>query len=164
MHKTEIGGVFLNCADDASVAAAFTQAMANAAAAGLDDCAALLQPMTDGLCECLVGVLQDRLFGPVVSVSLGGIYVEIIGEAVTESAPVTHEQAMKMILEMKGSKLLHGARGKPPADVEALAGLITGLSTFASDNRAGFKALDLNPVIVMPKGQGVRVVDIAFEI
>ena len=163
MHKTEIGGVFLNCADDESVVIAFTQAMTNAAEHGLHDCAVLLQPMTHGLCECLVGVLQDRLFGPVVSISLGGIYVEILGEAVTEAAPVTKTQAMKMILSMKGVKLLQGARGKPEADLDSLAGLIACLSEFAIDNRSNFKALDLNPVIVMPKGQGVFAVDIAFE-
>ena len=81
----------------------------------------------------------------------------------TEAAPVTKTQAMKMILSMKGVKLLQGARGKPEADLDSLAGLIACLSEFAIDNRSNFKALDLNPVIVMPKGQGVFAVDIAFE-
>jgi acyl-CoA synthetase (NDP forming) len=164
LHKTEIGGVFLNCNDEKSVLAAFATASENALRAGYSESAVLLQPMTTGVCECLVGILQDDLFGPVVSVSLGGIYVEILGEAVTESAPVTFDKAMTMILGMKGAMLLQGARGKPAGDVAALANLISDVSRFAFDAEDSFRSLDLNPVIVMPKEQGVQAVDIAFEL
>ena len=163
LHKTEIGGVFLNCNDEKSVLTAFAAASKNAQRAGYSESTVLLQPMTAGVCECLVGVLQDDLFGPVVSVSIGGIYVEILGEAITESAPITFDKAMTMVSAMKGAMLLQGARGKPAGDVEALANLISDISRFAFEAEGGFRALDLNPVIVMPKGQGVQTVDIAFE-
>jgi acyl-CoA synthetase (NDP forming) len=163
LHKTEIGGVFLDCNNEVTTADAFAMAMSNASRAGYAQCSTLLQPMTRGVCECFVGILQDDLFGPVVTMGIGGIYVEIFSDVVTETAPLSRTKALDMIARMKGSMLLRGARGKPPADIEALADLLVDLGEFATQNIGRFKALDLNPVIVMAKGEGVRVVDIAFE-
>jgi hypothetical protein len=78
-------------------------------------------------------------------------------------APLTHDDALAMIHRTKGVKLLEGARGRPRGDIEALANLLVRLGDFAVANVGRFRALDLNPIIVKPQGEGIVAVDIALE-
>jgi hypothetical protein len=78
-------------------------------------------------------------------------------------APLTTDDALRMIHGIKGAQLLTGARGRPPGDIEALADCLVCLGRFAAENAGRFRALDLNPIIVKPKGEGVVAVDIAVE-
>jgi hypothetical protein len=78
-------------------------------------------------------------------------------------APLTRDGALSMIKGIKGANILSGARGRPAGDVEALADCLVNLSRFAMDNTGRFRALDLNPIVVKPQGEGVVVVDIAVE-
>src|SRR5207244_1224791 len=119
--------------------------------------------MIAGVAEAYAGIVDDPLFGPAVCFGLGGIFVEILEDTAIEMAPLTHADAMAMIHRTKGVKLLEGARGRPRGDIEALASLLVALGDCAVANSGRFRALDLNPIIVKPSGQGVVAVDIAIE-
>jgi len=109
------------------------------------------EPVTGGE-EVIVGVSNDAQFGPVVVFGLGGIFVEILGDVAMRVAPLTRRDADEMIREVRGYALLSGARGRPPADVDALAELLVNVSRLAMDLRERVVELDLNPVRVLPRG------------
>jgi acyl-CoA synthetase (NDP forming) len=95
--------------------------------------------------------------------SLGGIFVEILDETITEMAPLSKADAARMIRGLRAAYIHIGARGREPGDIDALATLLVQLSRFAVSNAGKFGALDLNPIIVRPTGEGVVAVDIAVE-
>jgi acyl-CoA synthetase (NDP forming) len=160
-HKTEIGGVLLGLAAPAEVASGFATLMANAAArvpgARIDG--VLVAPMIDGHVEAIVGVENDPAFGPVVMLGLGGIFAEVLGDATFALAPLDRDDARAMVARLRGRALLEGARGRPPADVEALADLVATVSRWALAAGPALASLDLNPVAVLPRGEGCRVLD-----
>jgi len=90
---------------------------------------------------------------------LGGIFVEVFQDVVFRMAPFDHCEAMGMIAEIKGIKLLAGARGRPPSDIGALGDALVALSQFAATHADQLHSIDLNPFIVMPQGQGVMALD-----
>jgi succinyl-CoA synthetase beta subunit len=163
MHKSELDCVRLNCASERDVTDAYWTVVENARKAGFAGAQALIQPMVAGVAEAYAGIIDDPLFGPAICFGLGGIFVEILEATTIEMAPLTYDDAMAMIYRTKGVKLLEGARGRPRGDIEALANLLVGLGDFAVANSGRFRALDLNPIIVKPSGQGVIAVDIAIE-
>lgn len=163
LHKSDIDCVRLGCATAGDVIAAFRVVVANARQAGFSDVGALIQPMTKGIAEAYAGVICDPVFGPAVVVGLGGVFVEILQDTVTEMAPLSAEDARAMILGLKGAAILTGARGRKPADIEALVSLLVGLGKFAAAHAGQFAALDLNPIMIGAAGDGVVAVDIALE-
>jgi succinyl-CoA synthetase beta subunit len=164
MHKSDIGCVRLNCATAAQVAQAYREIVENARRAGIKAAHVIVQPMHAGIAEAYAGVIDDPLFGPAVCFGLGGVFVEIFKDVRTEMAPLSHDDALAMIRSIKGAPILFGARGRPKGDVEALADFLVRLGDFALAHRGRFAALDLNPVIVKPAGEGVVAVDIAIEV
>lgn len=162
-HKSDIGGVRLNCADAAQVAQAYRDIVENARRAGLKAAQVIVQPMQTGVAEAYAGVIDDGQFGPAICFGLGGVFVEIFKDVRTEMAPLSHDDALAMIRGIKGAPILFGARGRPKGDIEALADFLVRLGNFALAHAGRFAALDLNPVIVKPAGQGVIAVDIALE-
>ena len=90
-----------------------------------------------------------------------GVFVEILKDTVTEMAPLSHDDALRMIRRIKAAPILEGARGRDRADIEALAALLVALGQFAVANSGRFRALDLNPIIV--GSSGAVAVDIAIE-
>jgi acyl-CoA synthetase (NDP forming) len=163
LHKSDLGCVKLNCGTESDVVAGYEAVVANAKAAGFMPEGVLVQPMVSGVAECFAGIIDDPLYGPALVFGLGGIFVELMRETVTEMAPLTTDDALRMIDGIKGAQLLTGARGRPPGDIEALADCLVRLGRFAAENAGRFRALDLNPIIVKPKGEGVVAVDIAVE-
>jgi acetate---CoA ligase (ADP-forming) len=163
LHKSELDGVRLNCASEREVGEAYRAVVGNARKAGFAGAHALLQPMVTGVTEAYAGIIDDPLYGPAICFGLGGIFVEVLKDTAFEMAPLTHEDALAMIHRTRGAKLLVGARGRPRGDVEALAELLVRLGDFAVANSGRFRALDLNPIIVKPAGEGVVAVDIAVE-
>jgi acyl-CoA synthetase (NDP forming) len=156
-HKSEIGGVYLNLDSDQSLAQAIAEldAIAMANKEGI-----LIQKMISAPLEVFVGMKRDQVFGPVIVVGLGGIYVEIIRETVMRLAPVDEAQAERLIHESKFFPLLNGARGRPKLDVAALAKLVAHVSKLAiSEGR--ILSLDLNPVLVTESS--AQVVDFKIE-
>jgi acetyltransferase len=160
-HKTEAGAIRLGITGDNPVRAAFSEVMSaarlHAPQATLNG--VLVQAMAPKGVEMMLGVIGDPVFGPVVAVGLGGIYVEVLKDVAYRAAPVTALQAAEMISELRSAKLLDGVRGMAPRDKEALIDLIVRLSWFAHDFREDIAELDLNPVIVLERGAGARIVD-----
>ncbi len=166
-HKTEIGGVRVGLAGDAAVAAAFVEVMDAARQhhpqARLEG--ALIQEMIPAdAVEVILGVLRDPDFGPAVVFGSGGILVEVLKDSSLRLPPLNRQEALHMIAETRGARLLGGFRGRPPADVDALADALVRLSQLAADLGDLIVALDINPLMVLPKGQGVRAVDALVEI
>lgn len=160
-HKTEARAVRLNIGTEAQLAAAYDEVLRNAASYRRDARieGVLVQEMVPDGIEAILGVTNDRLFGPAVMFGLGGIFAEVLNDVSFRLAPVTPSVAREMIEEIKGYPVLAGARGRPPADVEALADTIVRLSALALDLEAELAELDVNPLFVMEKGKGVVVAD-----
>ncbi len=160
-HKTEAGGVALGLSDAAGVAQAYAQIVASAKAY-LPDAyieGVVVQEMVDSSVEMLLGVSRDPTFGLVLTVGLGGIFVEIMRDVAHRLPPVSHDEALRVIGGLRGAALLRGARGRPAADIEALADAIVRVSWLAHDARDLLDELDINPLCVLPAGRGTRVVD-----
>ena len=161
IHKSDIGGVKLHLADAASVRAAFDAIMASARAAqpGAHSDGVLVAPMIKGGIECILGVQRDPVFGPVVMFGIGGILVEAIKDVSFRVAPIDETEARSMIDEIRARRILDGMRGAPAADVDALACAIAALSRFAAAHAEQLESLDLNPFVVLPRGNGAMALD-----
>jgi acyl-CoA synthetase (NDP forming) len=166
-HKTEISGVRVGLEDESAVVTAFREvteaARKHHSQVRLEG--ALVQEMIPAdAVEVILGVLQDPDFGPVVVFGSGGILVELLRDSSLRLPPLSHEEALKMIHETRGRRLLQGFRGRPPADIDALVDALVRLSQLAVDLGDLVSALDINPLMVLPKGQGVRAVDALVEL
>lgn len=163
-HKTEVGGVALNVApQDAGERLERMRADVTAAAPDARIEGYLVTPMIGGGTECIVGIASDPLFGPVVMFGLGGVTVELMKDVTSRLAPVDEAGAMEMIRAIRGFPLLDGFRGRPRADVAALAKAIAGLSRLAAANAATVRTIEVNPLLVMDEGQGVQALDAVIE-
>ena len=123
----------------------------------------LVQPMIAGIAEAYAGIIDDPLYGPAIVFGLGGIFVELLQDTAIEMAPLSKDDALRMIHRLKAAPVLLGARGRPRGDIEALAALLVRLSHFAVANSGTFRALALNPIMVKAEGEGVVAVDIAVD-
>ncbi len=160
-HKTEIGGVLLNIEGDDAVADCHHLLLERAHAAKpearIDG--VLVAPMiTDGV-ETILGIQRDPTFGPVVVFGLGGIFTEVFEDVTFRLAPFGRDEAHRMIEEIKGYPLLAGARGRPRADLDALADALAKLSVYAHMHRDRIESIDINPFLVRPLGLGAIAVD-----
>jgi acetate---CoA ligase (ADP-forming) len=160
-HKSDIGGVELDISGALEVDAAFKRIMAAAAShapqAEIDGI--LISPMAGRGTELILGTITDPIFGPVVMVGLGGIFAEIFQDTALRLAPVGEEEAGEMLRELKAFPLLNGARGRAPADVNAVKAAISALSGFAARHAADVAEIDINPLIARPEGQGAVALD-----
>lgn len=152
-HKTEAGAVLLNI-EAAAVKAAHASVLANARQhaphARIDG--VLVQPMLPQGREMLLGISRDQRWGPMLMVGLGGVLVEALNDTALAPVPLDREQARALIARLKGAAILNAHRGRPAADVEALAELMVRLSQFAADHADIVAEIDLNPVIVHADG------------
>ncbi len=165
IHKSEIGGVLLDIADAAAVQSGFDLLRQRAATAApqarLDG--VLVAKQLKGGVECILGIHRDPVFGPMAMFGLGGIFVEVLKDVVFHRCPFGPATAETMIRSIKGAPLLMGARGRKPADIGALASMLARLSAFAAANDS-VEAIDLNPVLAMPEGEGAFAVDAVIQI
>lgn len=159
-HKTEIGGVLLDV-PRGDVRAAYDRLLAavaeRAPRARLDG--VLVAPMLDDGIETILGVQDDPVFGPVVMFGLGGVFVEALRDVTFRLAPFGVEEARRMIGEIRGAALLDGVRGRPAGDRDALAETLSRLSVFAAAQAGHFTSIEINPLLVRPKGRGVAALD-----
>ena len=166
IHKSEIGGVLLGVADAAAVRAGWAtlteRARRHAPAAGISG--VLVARQMAGGVECILGVHRDPAFGPVAMVGLGGVFVEMLGDVALRRCPFGEAEAAEMIAGLRGAALLRGARGRPAADMAALARMLSRLSAFAVAAGPRLHAIDLNPVLVMPAGEGAWAADAVIEV
>jgi len=156
-HKSDFGLVAGPLAPH-ELEAAFAGLDAARRACGAQDAPIVLQPFEQGT-ELALGAYHDPIFGPSVMVAVGGIFLEILNDAAFAAAPIDMSRARRMILSLKGAPLLQGARGKPPADIDAAAAALCDLSDFISRNKDEIQEVDINPLIVKDKGKGVIAVD-----
>lgn len=119
----------------------------------------LVQEMVPNGVEILLGIHQDPQFGPVIVLGAGGIWVELLQDSSMRLPPLSEWDAQVMIDELRVSRLLKGYRNQPPADLDSLQNLVVKVSQLAIEGFAWLQSLDLNPVMVLPAGQGVKVVD-----
>jgi acyl-CoA synthetase (NDP forming) len=152
-HKSDVGGVALDLQTREAVEGAFRRviesARTHAPAAELGGAA--VQRMRRGGVEVFVGARRDPSFGPVLLFGLGGIWVEALGDVAVRLAPISREDALEMIGEIRGRALLRGLRGAPPADRDAVADLLVSVSRLVVA-APEIQELDLNPVVVWPRG------------
>ena len=158
-HKTEAGAVAIGIKDRAALAKAIgaMRASASSHAPGYRLAGVLIQEMVSGLCEALIGFTRDPLAGPVVTVAMGGIFTEIYSDAVCGPAPLSRDDAARMIAAIRGFALLRGYRGKPKGDLDALADAVRRVSLLAAAPNVA--EAEINPVIVHEEGRGVTMLD-----
>ena len=154
IHKMDVGGIALDVEGDLQVREAFRKVTAAVA----DTSGALVQQMVREGVEVLIGINRDVLFGPLVAFGLGGTLVEMLESVVVRMAPLTDRDAEEAIASVRGSQLLQGYRGSPPADVAAVKDALLRVSAIAHAVPE-LAEMDLNPVKVLPAGQGMVVVD-----
>ena len=119
----------------------------------------LVQEMVMGGVEVIVGLSQDPQFGPVLVFGLGGTLVELFDDVAMRVCPITEGDAWEMVREVKGYRLLTGFRGAPEADVGAVVATLMAISSLAQRYADRAPELDINPLMVLPNGQGVKAVD-----
>lgn len=160
-HKTEARVVMLGVQDESQVRSAYEQLLANAASfnPSAEIKGILIEKMISGGVEVFVGVKKDPQFGPVMMMGLGGVHVEVMRDVSRRVLPVHPDDCVEMIREIKGSRLLAGYRGSKPADKDALADVLWKISNLAMDFKEEIAEIDLNPIMVLPEGEGCVVVD-----
>ena len=157
-HKSDSGGVKVNLQNREDVAAAYDAIMQScrAYAPNADIEGVSVQPMAKPGTEIIMGMIKDQNFGPVVMFGLGGILVEVLQDVAFRIVPIGQSDAVDMLEEIRGKKLLAGYRGKEPADTARLQRMLVQLSDFV-DATPGIEEIDMNPVFAY--GDGAVVVD-----
>lgn len=160
-HKTDVGGVVLGVTDAPGLQAALATLRSNLAAHApnvpVDN--ALVQTMCKGLGEVLLGYRFDPDAGPLVMLAAGGIWAEVMRDRSLRLAPVTLDTAREMVQEVRFLQSLTGLRGRPKGDLDALAHAVVALSQLGLRPDLKVAEAEINPLMVMPEGQGVLAVD-----
>ena len=165
LHKTEVDAIRLNLHNSAAVKGAFAEIMRSVE----DRCpdavvrGILVQEMVPPGLELILGVKNDPVFGPMVLCGLGGIHTEILRDFTMRRAPVDRETAAEMLRELRGYKLLEGARGVEAADIDALIETVVNLSNLAVRAGEWIEELDINPLIALSQGSGCIVADALIQ-
>lgn len=157
LHKTELGGVIGPLTGE-GVAPAYERLSATLKALNDPTARIVMQASEHGV-ELAFGGFIDPSFGPSVMVACGGIFLEVLKDTAFAVAPITPQQARALILGLRGAALLHGARGRPHADIEAAALALSDFSIFVAEHSSDYSEIDINPVIVREHGHGIVAVD-----
>ncbi|MEU9995927.1 acetate--CoA ligase family protein [Streptomyces sp. NPDC050848] len=158
-HKTELGLVKVGLTSASQVRDAYRELTDIARYEGVDLDGILVCQMVGRGVEMVVGVTRDPLFGPTVTVGLGGVLVEVLNDAAVRVPPFGEAQARDMLGELRGQALLKGVRGAPPADVDALVEVVLRVQRMALELDGDLAELDINPLMVLPRGQGAVALD-----
>jgi acyl-CoA synthetase (NDP forming) len=160
-HKTEAGVIKLGVRSETELEASFGEIIEKAKKfkADVKIDGVLVQEMAEKGVELIIGMKRDAGFGPVIMFGLGGILVEVFKDVSFRIPPLSLQDAREMIEEIKGSKLLMGYRGMEEMDCEAIASTLMSVAGLSLDLGEEIRELDINPVIVYPKGRGIKVVD-----
>ncbi len=163
VHKTDVGGVALNLRSSEDVTIAVARMRESLVKAGFALESVLLQRQVEGGLEALVGVVVDPTFGPLILCGIGGVQVELLRDVCFHLPPLSDLDAAEMIDRLRLRPLFDGYRGSPPADRAALITLLQRLSALVEE-MPELLELDLNPVRVLPPGEGAVVVDARIRI
>jgi acetate---CoA ligase (ADP-forming) len=158
-HKSDIGGVRLHLRSAAEVTSAFRDILAtvkarvpSARVGGV-----VVQRMLDRGVEIIVGARNDAEFGPLITVGMGGLFVELLNDVRSAPAPISAPQAIQLLRQLKAARILDGFRGSQPVDLEQLARIISAASRLAADLGSALQELDINPIVC--GRDGVHAVD-----
>jgi acetyl coenzyme A synthetase (ADP forming)-like protein len=165
VHKSDVGGVRLGIRTPEAAAEAYDAIADELKRRGLADgmTGVTVQPMIVGGVECLVGVVADPTFGPLIAFGLGGVEAEVLGDVSFRLNPLTDIDADELIESSRAAALLRGFRGAPPSDVPALRDLLLRVSRLVEDVPE-IAELDLNPVLVREVGHGAIALDARLRI
>jgi acyl-CoA synthetase (NDP forming) len=153
LHKTEAGGVRLDCRSAGDVRSA-VDGMAR-----LGDRFLIEAMVRDAVAELIVGVVRDPQLGPVVVVGSGGILVELMAETRTLPLPASEAEIEAALRSLRAIKLMEGFRGRPAGDIGGAIEAVAAVARFAEANAATLVELDVNPLMVRPEGQGAVAAD-----
>jgi acyl-CoA synthetase (NDP forming) len=159
-HKSDADLVHLDVSSAAGVRTAYKAIVAKAAA--LTDARPIrvvVQEMIKGGLELMIGVHHDSQAGPVLLCGAGGVHVEIHRDVSMRLCPIGPDDAREMLTELRVARLLGGYRGRPALDVTAVVDALVAISKFAASAADRIQELEVNPLIVLPEGKGVRAVD-----
>ncbi|RLG49457.1 MAG: acetyl-CoA synthetase [Thermoproteota archaeon] len=162
-HKTDVGGVVLNIDSDEKLAEEYELMLKRVreAAGDVKILGVTVQEQVDRGVELMIGAIRDPQFGPVLALGIGGVFVEVYGDVAYRVAPVSRDDVLDMISELKGRKLLEGFRGLPPVDLEAVISMMLKISDMIIEHEE-IAEMDLNPVIF--RGSAGKVVDARVRI
>jgi acyl-CoA synthetase (NDP forming) len=153
LHKSEVGGVVSDIRDERQLKSEYEKLIArmrsrehSARLLGV-----LVQRMMPPSTELIVGGIRDKQFGPSVMFGIGGIFAEVYDDVAFRVAPIDTTDALSLIRGLRGSKILSGFRGKPPADLDAIVGVLIGVSKLMTEHDT-IEQLDLNPIIAYSDG------------
>lgn len=166
-HKSELGAVRTSVEGPEAVRAAYLDLINLAQERGLASRmrGILVQEMVTGaVAETVLGIARDPAFGPVIVFGLGGVWVEVLRERALAIPPLDSAQARTLIAQTRVARFLAGVRGKPRGDLEATAQALVRLGQLALDWADRIEGLDINPLLVLPEGQGVVAVDALIEL
>lgn len=160
-HRSDVGGVRLGLSSEAAVRAASDEVLAavrrHQPDARIDG--VLVARQVAPVAELIAGVNVDEQFGPVVAVGAGGIFAEVLADVALRLPPLDEEEALAMLEELRCAPLLHGARGRPRADLRAIAQVLVRLGDLALGLSPRLRALDVNPLLALPEGEGALAAD-----
>jgi acetyltransferase len=160
VHKWDAGGVMLNVSGPDAAAAAYDKIIVNVekAAPGARIQGVLVEEMAEKGVEVILGATRDPRFGPMLMFGLGGSFVEVLKDVTFRVAPMWRASAHRMIRQIRAFKILTGVRGAPPSDLAAIEEILLRLSEMVTQHPE-ISELDINPLIVHPKGHGASVAD-----
>ncbi|MFD9881696.1 acetate--CoA ligase family protein [Streptomyces alboflavus] len=158
-HKTELGLVKVGLTSASQVRDAYRDLTDIARYEGVDLDGVLVCQMIERGVEMVVGVSPDPLFGPTVTVGLGGVLVEVLRDVAVGVPPFGEEEARRMLSSLRGRALLDGVRGAPPADLDALVEVVLRVQRMSLELGDTLAELDINPLLVLPRGQGAVALD-----
>lgn len=145
-HKSDAGGVQLNLQNAEALTVAYHDFESRFGSR------VLIQKMMPAGVELILGLVHNPQFGPMLTIGLGGIFVEVLNDARLIVLPTTPEEVRVVLASLRGAALLNGARGRPPADIDSIIEVALRLSALAEDFGKHIEALDLNPLIALPRG------------
>lgn len=158
-HKTELGLVKVQLTSASQVRDAYRELTDIARYEDIPLDGVLVCQMIERGVEMVVGITHDSLFGPTVTVGLGGVLVEVLQDVAVGIPPFGEDQARAMLDELRGRALLDGVRGAPPADVDALVEVVLRVQRMALELDGELAELDINPLVVLPRGEGAVALD-----
>lgn len=156
LHKSDVGGVALGIEGANAARAAFESTQASARTARPDARleGSLIAHMVRGGVECIAGVRRDPVFGPVLMFGLGGIHVETLRDVSLRVLPLTREDALSMVRELRAFPILAGARGRPAVDMDSIAEALCALARFAEATGDTLDSVEINPLIARSQEDG----------
>ena len=160
LHKSDLGAVKLNLANREDVDNAVSTIQSSASECGLEVARFLVEPMISrAVAEVIVGIKRDEQFGPALVIGSGGILVELVSDSASLLLPTDREAVRGALLSLSVASLLRGYRGSARGDIEALIEAVLSVANYADAHWDVLSELDVNPLLVLPEGEGVVAVD-----